>query len=449
MAAFEEEEAIRRAALAKYGTSIPGPKSRLMVDLAGRLYSRRADGGWYPTGEVSYEAARKLHGQGAVYITKSATGRPLYDDPRVVPPLVDVPRLSPPEVPRRRGTGVLGCLGAVAAVATGVVLLVVLTGRHTPTPQASPSPAGPGPWKLVRTITSQGMRVYDMAWSPDSTMIAASGENPDGGSPVESRVWRVSDGALVTSHHDPGVSTRALSWSPDGGYIASADSDGVQIWHAQTGRTAVSIPADQVGDVSWSPDSRYIVMNGPGYTEVRRATTGAKVTPIGDSNAAGTGANWSPKDDLIVSGGIVWNGLDGKQVQAWKRSAADAGNLLTENAGDINDSIWSPDGRHILSYGGANAVVWDETTGTTDWQLELCSGHFQAAWSPDGKYVAVACSGAPQIADWASGQRFGYIDDNYFYAGHTEVEGMAWSPNGKFLATASGGTVQIWQNPGY
>jgi WD40 repeat protein len=347
-------------------------------------------------------------------------------------------------------------LGWVAVVYIVVVLAIVIAqfgNSPSSPPAASAVPSTPGgsspgvggTWKLLRAISSKGIDVYDLAWSPDSTMVAASGQSTGDAQPVESRVWRVSNGALIATHQDQGSSVRSVRWSPDGKYVASAGSSAVQIWNARTGRTSVSIPEDETDDVSWSPDGRYIVLDTPGATEVRRAATGAKVTTLRSTGGAGNGAEWSPKGGLIVGGGIIWDGLNGKQQRAWARSAGDAGDPFTESAANLNDSIWSPDGRRILSYGGnANVIAWTEATGTTDWHLDVGGGHFHAAWSPDGKYVAFVLSSGPRIVNAASGKPLGNIDQDYFT---NQVDAIAWSPNGKFVATVSGGTLQIWQRP--
>lgn len=59
------------------------------------------------------------------------------------------------------------------------------------------------------------------------------------------------------------TSVLALSWSPDGEYIAIASWDEtVQVWRAATGEMARSFHghAEEVTAVRWSPDGRFIAV---------------------------------------------------------------------------------------------------------------------------------------------------------------------------------------------
>ena len=105
---------------------------------------------------------------------------------------------------------------------------------------------------------------------------------------------------------------------------------------------------------------------------------------------------------------------------------------------------WSPDGKYvaIASY-DADAVEIAEFTGTdlvrkvrktgVDWD-----GAYRVAWSPDGKYVAIASydADAVEVAEFTGTDlvrkvRKTGVDWDGAYS-------VAWSPDGKYVAIASG-----------
>lgn len=106
----------------------------------------------------------------------------------------------------------------------------------------SGNPAG-----ATATPTIANTSPTHLAQSP--TMIPASG-------PI---------GATLYEYHGHTLGTFAVSWSPDGAFIASGGFDKtVRVWSTLTGETRLVYRGhtDQVNGVSWSPDSSRLAFAG-------------------------------------------------------------------------------------------------------------------------------------------------------------------------------------------
>jgi HEAT repeat protein len=96
-------------------------------------------------------------------------------------------------------------------------------------------------------------QVVSLAWSQNSSYLA----------------WATSDGVLQIWNKNPRnnpITLRdsggtimpavALTWSPDGVYLAASNNEFVQVWNATTGKLVFTYRghSDGVNDVAWSPD---------------------------------------------------------------------------------------------------------------------------------------------------------------------------------------------------
>ncbi len=242
-------------------------------------------------------------------------------------------------------------------------------------------------------------------------------------------------GTTLLTYRGHSAGAMAVSWSPDGGRIASGARDRtVQVWDAETGQTLLTYRGhtDWVHAVAWSPDGRRIASSGADdrTVQVWDAETGqVLVTYPGHADWVYAVA-WSPDGRRIASSAgdaQVWDAETGQTLMTYRG-----------HTGEVETVAWSPDGRRIAS-GAGDVQVWDAGTGQV---LGTYRGHAggveTVAWSPDGKRIA---SGARdktvQVWDAATGQALMRGD-----AG--DVEAVAWSPDGRHIAFGSVG-VNIWQ----
>ncbi|HEX4206051.1 MAG TPA: serine/threonine-protein kinase, partial [Ktedonobacteraceae bacterium] len=154
---------------------------------------------------------------------------------------------------------------------------------------------------------------------------------------------------------------KALGWSADGAYIASASKDHtVRVWTTRLGVDQKNYTGhvDSVNALAWSPGGQHIASGSADQTvQVWPALHAgdALVTYSGHNDAINALA-WSPSANApyIASGGDdktvhIWHAADGSDVASWNRHS-DA----------VYGLAWSPDGRYVASASADQSVmVWD------------------------------------------------------------------------------------------
>ncbi len=112
--------------------------------------------------------------------------------------------------------------------------------------------------------------------SPDGRRVASS-------SGVETLVWAISDGQLISTVGRPGADAALVAFSPDGSEMVSGGADGVgRLWFTQSG-----VEEDQflghrsdVRAVAWSPDGeRVVTASSDGTARVWATRRGAALAP--------------------------------------------------------------------------------------------------------------------------------------------------------------------------
>ncbi len=258
----------------------------------------------------------------------------------------------------------------------------------------------------------------------------------------------------------------ALSWSPNGRWIASAGvlDQTVQVWDAATGELAIihvpvsdgdrdrgphvprsmaalatfSTAPERVDTLAWAADSQRLASAlGNDAVQLRDLTDGALISTIFGSPGNTNTLAWSPDASSIAS--ISANSL------VVVRSATTGETLFTYNghAQPVLALCWSPDGAWIASAGADGTVhVWHSTTGFT---RVTYRGHTQQvlslSWSPSGQWVASSSVDATvQLWEAMTGSPL------LTYRGHSAaVNAVAWSPIGNSIASGSAdATAQVW-----
>jgi WD40 repeat protein len=339
----------------------------------------------------------------------------------------------------------------------------------------------------LRLNLSQGKSVNCVALSSDGRFIATGSD--DG-------IVRISDvdsgGEIGTNLALPG-DVGAVCFSPDDTRLAAADVRGrVRVWNARSGEPltpmlqASDFDESSVADarpwlnsaVSFSADGKLLLMAyGSKSAQLRDAATGRIVREfthqdvvyhatfsadgkyVVTSSKDGTARVWDvvsgnpAAPPMEHTGRVVWAQFssDGKKVltmrdrhyvQLWDWRNAQRLAREIPRRSELYHASLSADGTTILTTSWSGyAHLYDASTGRMMRQFQQQGGLVDAAFSPDGLYVATACEDGNAWlwnADDATDHPLALPQGNH-------IQELAFSADGRRLAIAGrGGRARVW-----
>ena len=302
---------------------------------------------------------------------------------------------------------------------------------------------------LDKPITyTQAPVITALTFSPDGSSMAVSAYR---------EILLVPVAGSAPAKRLPGMSERihSLAFSNDGSLLMAAGGTParfgeVQFWDARAGKMtrSVTLTGDTVLGAALAPDASTVAVGCADNTvRVLDAKSGKELHKIGNHEDWVLGAVYGADSKRIVSV---------SRDRAAKLTDVSTGAFL-ENVNRLKSEL-NAVARHpskdIVVIGGEDRIPYvylmdrpknmkiaDDTTLIR--QLERQNGSIASlAWSPDGKYIAVA-GAAPEVTvyDAESGSRVAELK------GHTAgIYALAWSPDSKTVASGGfDGQVRLYE----
>jgi TolB protein len=282
----------------------------------------------------------------------------------------------------------------------------------------------------IRLTTASGGYARPV-WSPNGAQVA-SGDyvvNADGSNPY----WL------------PGGDGNGPAWSPSGSQIAFRNPNSGQIYVINADGTNPT-PLCGGGCISpaWLPDGTKIAFSSSGQIYVMNAdgTNSTRLTNVADTSA--WRPVWSP-----TGAKLAFSEYESGQIYVMNADGTNLIRLFNPTHGhDGEPTLWSPDGAKIVFTYSAHVYIVN-VDGTNLIRLETndLPGVEAPTWSPDGTRILFTTA-----TIWGSA----YVvnaDGSNLHRLSTGYGGAAWSPDGRAIAVGatygpSGPTISVMNDDG-
>jgi WD40 repeat protein len=284
--------------------------------------------------------------------------------------------------------------------------------------------------ELIRSLSGHKGWVLSLAFSHDGQTLAS------GSYDRSIRLWNVADGVERKQLAGHKATVRSLEFSHDDRLLASASADQtVRLWDAASGQQQATLSGHGavVRSVAFSSDDRLLASGGEDQTiklwnvgthDLRATLSGHKdvVSAVAFAQQTLVSAGW----DRTIR---TWD-VDSQQMRS--------NNMVSPNVTRIVALSLTADGRRMVSGSDQSLILWKSAA--VDAQATASFGPYtapprSAAFSPDGKSLAVAAGGAEEtdfyLYDRATAA------EKYHVTFPGTVRSIAFAPAGDVLALGS------------
>ncbi len=243
-----------------------------------------------------------------------------------------------------------------------------------------------------------------------------------------------------------GVPILSLDISPDGSLLAGGVGNTIMVWDAQTGRIIAQLSGtnqsghtNRVRALTFSPDGAFIASGGADGRIVIWNVENATQQSRWDAHSDGVNAlAFTPNGRFLLSGGedrqiILWNHLTGELVQNY-----------SGHGGAINSLAFNNDGTLFASGSDDDRIgVWSMSDGF----IKFLSGHngdvVSVAFSPTAASRLLSGSADDTIRLWDVLNN--NVTPRIFTQHNDDVNGVAFFPDGReFISVSSDTSMIVW-----
>jgi WD40 repeat protein len=339
---------------------------------------------------------------------------------------------------------------------TGRVRVWALTAAEPrPNPQPAPRPAPAAAddrWREVASLKEYAGPVNSVAFAPDGKTFVTGGIDrlrPDGRALIPTVIqWDADQLTKRWANRLDGGSLVGVGYSPDGGSVAATGRGEVWVYNAVSG-TARKLLKVEGGPrvVAFSPDGQWVAHSTGSATGFRALDDGGGSAGVGAPAVGKPPASvaWSPDSLYLIyahptTDGTGLIGMIGATPETKPRN-------IRAHEGRVTAVAWSPKGNVIASGGtDGNVILFDPTTGRELRRTKIGGRNGSStinalAFSPDGKTLAAAVEldagksvHRAILIDVASGEH----GEHLMRAGGLPVTALAWAPDGNVLVMTCG-----------
>lgn len=283
------------------------------------------------------------------------------------------------------------------------------------------------PFALVLLSLAVACRLHEGSRTGTDTCQAGEDELPSG-----------ARARLGTSRWRHGHTVASVSFSPDGGTLASGSLDGtLALWEVPTGKRRTLLVRDEpVSHVAFAPRGDALAFTTRNMAGIYKADPSLPPMSFDETAGATSSVTWSP-DGAVILG----CGRDGA-VRTWDPKTGRTLQRFQGFKGNVYDAAFSTDGKRVAAAGFDSAIrLWNTADGAS---IRVLVGHtdvvLSVAFSPDGRTLASAGNdGSVRLWNLETG-----LPQKVIAADQGLVYGCRYSPDGRFLAYTRGTSIQLW-----
>jgi WD40 repeat protein len=263
-------------------------------------------------------------------------------------------------------------------------------------------------------------------------------------------VWDTRTGAVVLNQQVLAFGRAGVVFSPDGSrvLVPHAATYALKVWDATTGQEMFTVAENgsNVDAAALSPDGKRLAVLAT--TGELRLWENGGLSPRTLTITSYSQANLIFTPDgkrVVVYGGAeravkVWDPATGAVETILDRRPADARQSLFQSEHTVTRIEFSPDGSRALTvWQDGAARVHDAATWRELATLEAKDATPMSAFSRDGGLVAVVAAGGPHVFDVTTGREVSAL------TGHSgEIRSLAFSPDGARVVTTTPPGAQVW-----